>query len=60
MAADWPGADPTNLRLNADGVLVTEDTNVRTFRVERDYLYPIPLEEITLSGGTVTQNPNWQ
>lgn len=60
VAADWPGADPTNLRLNADGVLVTEDTNVRTFRVERDYLYPIPLEEITLSGGTVTQNPNWQ
>jgi hypothetical protein len=60
VAADWPGADPTNLRLNADGILVTEDTNVRTFRVERDYLYPIPLQEITLSGGKVTQNPNWQ
>lgn len=60
VAADWPGADPTNLRLNADGILVTEDTNVRSFRVERDYLYPIPLQEITLSGGNVAQNPNWQ
>ena len=60
VAADWPGADPSTLRINGNGVLVTEDTNVRSFKPERDYLYPVPLQEITLSGGNVTQNPNWQ
>jgi len=59
-AEDWPGADPSTLRINSDGVLITEDTNVRTFSPGRDYLYPVPLQEITLSGGSVTQNPNWQ
>ncbi len=60
IAEDWPGADPSTLRINSDGILVTEDTNVRSFNPARDYLYPIPLQEITLSGGNVTQNPNWQ
>ncbi|ADQ17572.1 RagB/SusD domain protein [Leadbetterella byssophila DSM 17132] len=60
VAADWPGADPSTLRINGEGILVTEDTNVRTFKPGRDYYYPIPLQEITLSGGKVTQNPNWQ
>ncbi len=59
-AVDWVGADPSTLRINSDGVLVTEDTNVRSFNPGRDYLYPVPLQEITLSGGNVSQNPNWQ
>src|SRR5690606_6492131 len=56
IAEDWPGADPSTLRINSDGVLVSEDTNVRSFNAARDYLYPIPLQEITLSGGNVSQN----
>lgn len=59
-ATDWVGADPSTLRINSDGVLVTEDTNVRSFNPARDYLYPVPLQEISLSGGNVSQNPNWQ
>jgi len=59
-ADDWVGADPSTLNINSDGVLIVEDTNVRSFNPGRDYLYPIPFNEITLSGGSVVQNPNWQ
>lgn len=31
----------------------------RTWNENRDYLYPIPRQEITLSNGVVTQNPGW-
>jgi hypothetical protein len=26
----------------------------------KDYLYPIPLDEISLTGGVITQNPGWE
>lgn len=31
----------------------------RTWTENRDYLYPIPQDQITLYGGKLTQNPNW-
>jgi len=40
-------------------IYVIEIANTRRFEPERDYLYPIPLNEISLSGGAVVQNPNW-
>lgn len=60
IAADWPGTNPGNLKLNADGVVIAEPSTTRRFQANRDYLYPVPLNEISLSGGNVTQNPNWQ
>lgn len=60
IAADWPGTNPNTLNLNANGVLVVEAASTRKFQANRDYLYPVPLNEISLSGGNVTQNPNWQ
>lgn len=30
-----------------------------TFNETRDLLFPIPLYEITMSGGSITQNPGW-
>lgn len=30
-----------------------------SFDETRDVLFPIPLHEITMSGGTITQNPGW-
>lgn len=59
-ATEWVGTNPNTLNLNADQVLVVEPSTTRTFRPDRDYLYPIPINEITLSGGNVVQNPNWQ
>lgn len=40
-------------------VYVIELANTRTFDPARDYLYPVPLNEIALSGGAVVQNPKW-
>lgn len=60
VAADWPNTNPSSLNLNADGVLIVEPAANRQFRTDRDYLYPVPFNEITLSGGNVVQNPNWQ
>lgn len=60
IAADWPNTNPNTLNLNAQQVLVAEPAANRKFQANRDYLYPVPLNEISLSGGNVTQNPNWQ
>lgn len=60
VEADWPNTNPNSLNLNADRVLVVEPASTRRFQANRDYLYPIPFNEITLSGGNVIQNPNWQ
>jgi hypothetical protein len=39
--------------------LIVEPSTNRQFRTDRDYLYPVPLNEIALSQGNVLQNPNW-
>ncbi len=40
-------------------IYVIELAEDRVFDPDKDYLYPIPLNEISLSGGAVTQNPGW-
>jgi hypothetical protein len=60
IAADWPGTNPSTLSLNSNNIVVAESAATRRFLATRDYLYPVPLNEISLSGGNVTQNPNWQ
>ncbi len=32
----------------------------RNWQEDRDYLYPIPTDDIVLTGGAITQNPNWE
>ncbi len=32
---------------------------LRSFNEDRDYLYPIPINDRTLTGGILTQNPGW-
>lgn len=59
IAADWPGTNPNTLNLNANNIVIAETAATRKFQANRDYLYPVPLNEISLSGGNVTQNPNW-
>ena len=41
-------------------IYVIERADTRSFDPNRDYLYPIPLEEISLSNNNVKQNPNWE
>jgi hypothetical protein len=60
IASEWVGTNGNSLNLNSDQVLITEPASSRHFRPERDYLYPVPIHEITTSGGNVVQNPNWQ
>lgn len=40
-------------------VYVIELANTRQFNPDRDYLYPVPKQEIIRSNNAVTQNPNW-
>ena len=45
----------------AGGNVIVHDIhkNARTWTENRDYLYPIPQDQVTLYGGRLTQNPNW-
>ena len=45
---------------NEPDIYVIELAGNRLFDPQKDYLYPVPLNEISLSGGAVTQNPNWK
>lgn len=69
----YDGAKPSStanlfLKIGDDIVLTEGDKgnilvhgNIsRIFREDRDYLYPIPTEEIQLSENTLQQNPNWE
>lgn len=60
IAADWPGTTAAQLKLNSDNVIISEAASTRRFQANRDYLYPVPLNEITTSDNNVSQNPNWQ
>ena len=56
LASDGSG---TSLTEGNYGNLLCYSWIDRTWNENRDYLYPIPRQEITLSNGVVTQNPGW-
>jgi hypothetical protein len=60
VASEWPGTDPSTLNLTSDSILIVEPASKRVFNPQKDYLYPVPLHEITFSHNHVTQNPDWQ
>lgn len=43
-----------------DSIYVLEVGTDRRFDASKDYLYPVPLEEINRSYGAVVQNPGWK
>ncbi len=59
IAAEWVGTNQSSLTLTSDNILRVEAASTRAFRIDRDYLYPVPINEIALSKGNVIQNPNW-
>src|SRR6266436_947308 len=49
----------TDIQVDAGGFVVAEAAAARQFIVPKHYLDPIPLQQIQLSKGTLTQNPGW-
>jgi len=50
-----PGVD---IQVDANGFIIAEPASSRQF-LPKHYLDPIPLQQIQLSKGTLTQNPGW-
>ena len=48
-----------NLSSGTEGNIVLHSDIKRTFDESKDYLYPIPTEDIVLTQGVVKQNPGW-
>ncbi len=44
---------------NGKGYVVGVYGITHGFNEDRDYLFPLPTDDIKLTGGTLTQNPNW-
>ena len=49
----------SDIQVDAGGFVVAEPAAARQFIVPQHYLDPIPLQQIQLSKGTLTQNPGW-
>lgn len=48
----------TDIQVDANGFIVAEPAAARSF-LPKHYLDPLPLQQIQLSKGTLTQNPGW-
>src|SRR5258706_4567841 len=49
----------TDIQVDASGFVLAEAAGSPQFLVPKHYLDPIPLQQIQLSKGTLTQNPGW-
>lgn len=49
----------TGRDVSGEGYLRAQTAATRHFDPNKDYLYPVPTREISLSGGAVTQNHGW-
>jgi len=49
----------TDIQVDAGGFIVTEAAAARRFLSNKHYLDPLPLQQVQLSKGTLTQNPEW-
>ncbi|MGV8133640.1 MAG: RagB/SusD family nutrient uptake outer membrane protein [Mangrovibacterium sp.] len=49
----------TDIQTDANGFIVTEAAAARRFLPNKHYLDPLPLQQVQLSKGTLTQNPEW-
>jgi hypothetical protein len=48
----------TDIQVDANGFIVAEPASNRSF-LPKDYLDPLPLQQVQLSQGTLIQNPGW-
>lgn len=56
--AEYPADDPSSLNLTQDSVVIAEPADKRSFDSSKQYLWPIPLNQISLNPN-LEQNPNW-
>jgi len=49
----------TDIQVDASGFVISEPAAGRQFIAPKHYLDPLPLQQIQLSHGTLTQNPGW-
>ena len=56
--AEYTSITPSELNLDGDSVIIVEPASNRTFDATKHYLWPLPLNEISLNENLV-QNPNW-
>lgn len=47
-----------DINLNKDGFIIVQSGKSRMFNATKDYLFPLPLRELTLNSN-LEQNPNW-
>jgi hypothetical protein len=59
FAAEYPGVDPSTVNMTADSILIAEPESKRSFDVTKNYLWPLPLNQVALNP-QLEQNPNWQ
>lgn len=62
VQGEWGSMSESALedKLTEDKVFIIETKESRFFYPEKDYLYPIPSNDIAQSLGNVKQNPNWK
>lgn len=51
----WSPSTPVDSR----NYIILQDAKLRKFEPERDYLWPIPMNEIAKNPNNLTQNPQW-
>ena len=49
-----------NLSNGTSGYITCHSNISRTWNEDKDYLYPIPTEDIVLTSGAIKQNPGWE
>ncbi len=49
----------TDIQVDGNGFIETEAAASRRFLTNKHYLDPLPLQQVQLSQGTLTQNPGW-
>ena len=54
----YPDVKPEDLNLTENGFILVQAKESRSFDVQKDYLFPLPLKDISLNT-KLTQNPGW-
>lgn len=58
-ATYFPTYTTTGLTITPEGYIQAQSAETRSFDANKNYLYPVPVNEIGLSLGKITQNPGW-